>query len=141
MSLQLKFLGEKCISSQGFSLMEVMVALMIIGIVSTTFSSAVMQANSMLKLAEIKSEAQIAAQQVFDQIRLDDTTTMPTTESSDPAVNIVFGNKTYNVVVTYCSNLTYCPPTASNETRHLKVVVSYNSKEVYEVESVLTKLN
>ncbi len=141
MNLKQKFLGRNFNSASGFSLIEVLVALIIIGIVSATFSTSVMQANSMLRLGEIKSEAQIAAQQVFDQMRLENTTTMPSTVTSNAPINITFGARTYQVVVTYCSNMTYCPPTATSETRHLKVVVTYDSKEVYEVESVLTKLN
>ncbi len=136
-----KFVYSQGLKENAFSLIEILVALSILAFVLTAFHTSLTQASNSIKNAEIKSEAQIAAQQVLDVLRLANPSTLPRTRTSDPAENIIVGRTTYQVLVTYCSNLTYCPPTTTNDTRHVAVDVKYNNQLVYEVESVFTKLN
>ena len=89
---------------------------------------------------EKKSQGIYAAQKVLDELRAEDPSTFPSTNTSDSPVNVTVGERTYSVVVTYCSNSNFCPSTSSDDTRHLKAVVSFNNKQVYEIETVFTKL-
>lgn len=124
-----------------FSLLEMLVAISILAGVLSAFHGSLTQASNSIKNAEIKSEAQIAAQQVLDVLRLANPISLPGTTTIDATKNIVVGKTTYQVKVTYCKNLTYCPPATTPKTRHIAVDVNYNNKLVYEVESVFTKLN
>ncbi len=126
---------------QAFSLIEMLVSISILGFVLSAFHTSLTQASNSIKNAEIKSEAQIAGQQILDVVRLSNPATLPSSTTSTAAQNIVVGNTTYQVTVTYCRNLTYCPPTTTNDTRHVAVDVRYNNQLIFEVESVFTKLN
>lgn len=124
-----------------FSLLEMLVAISILAFVLTAFHSSLSHASTSIKNAEIKSEAQIAGQQVLDLIRLSNPAILPDTITSDAAENIIVGNTTYQVVATYCRNENYCPPITTNDTRHVAVDVYFNNELIFEVESVYTKLN
>ena len=120
----------------GFTLIEVMAALGLLAIViagmAPAFSSYLKQNYSV----EIGTGALEAAQVKLDQLRALDPAALPSSGAS-AAENINAGSRTYSVVTYYCQTAAYC---SSANTRHLRVEVSYRSRNVLGVETVYTKL-
>ncbi len=124
------------LKQRGFTLLEVMISLFIFSIVLTGMSRAFIQNIRANTSTQIRTEAIGAAQQVLDNVRLQDISALPTSGSSAPQ-SVVVGNHTYTVVIKYCLDVTMC---ALTSTRHLTVDVDYNSERVFETETVFTQL-
>jgi len=121
------------LDGRGFTLMEVLVAL---GILSTLMALVSLSFMTNLKSnlnTQLRYEAIQAAQDVLDEIRFLDISTLaaPMTE------NITIGTRTYAVAVTYCTNPDFC---ISDDIRHVSLSVSYKSKLLYATDTVYTKL-
>ena len=127
---------RSCFINSGFTLLEVLVALMIFGVIAASLTPMFATHAKFNSQAEIRSGAIAAAQEVLDNVRLQDPATLPLTGTSS-IQNVEAGDRTYQVTVSYCSNSAYCLTSAS---RHLKVDVSYRGQEMYEVETVYTQL-
>lgn len=125
----------------GMTIIEVLVAMVILGVVTAFYASSLALNTSYITDSEHKSEALLAAQEVLDDLRLVRTSTMPTTLTSSSSQNVTIGGTTYGVVVTYCAITTYCPPTASDGSRHILVTVTLAGKEIYAIETVFTEFN
>ena len=124
---------------KGFSLLEVLVSVSLLGVITSTFTAGTMMMTRMVTDAEAKSKGILAAQQVLDEMRILAPSELPSTHISDSPINVIVEGTTYSVLRTYCAVSTYCPPTSSAETRHIKITVSKDNEQVYEVETVFTE--
>lgn len=123
-------------SSKGFTLLESLVALGILGVTLMAMVPAfqmLMDANS---LSEERSNALAAAQEVMESLRHQDPASLPSSGSS-PVQAVSVGAHEYEVVTHYCRNTTYC----GSDSRHIVVEVSFAGKDVYAIETVFTRLH
>jgi prepilin-type N-terminal cleavage/methylation domain-containing protein len=122
--------------SDGFTLVEVLVTIALFGIVAMGLAGGfIMQIRSNTQSA-LRVQAIAAAQQVLDRLRTEDPSTFPATGSSAPE-NVTLDGKTFSVTVSYCQVTSFCIATT---TRHLRAVVSYKNRKVYEVDTVFSQL-
>lgn len=120
----------------GFTLLEVMIALFVFGLVLAGMAPAfVMQMRQNTENA-VRTGAIAAAQIALDDIRLNDITVLPMSGSAAP-VNVNVDGRDYSVVVRYCVTASYCNPTS---TRHLTVEVAYRDDTKYRTQTVYTQL-
>jgi prepilin-type N-terminal cleavage/methylation domain-containing protein len=120
------------LSQAGFTLLETLVALGILSIAMSMTVSCLffnLRSNTTMK---IRYEAIQAAQNVLDDIRFLDPSTLTGTRQED----IVISNRSYRVNVSYCRNPALC---ISTDSRHVTVEVSYKSQLVYETDTVFSK--
>lgn len=122
---------------EGFTLFEVLVSVALLAILMAVMAPAFLSQVRFNTLSEQRTEAMAAAQQVLDGLRRQDPSAMRTS-GSDPATNIIIGSRTYRVVASYCETSSYC---TSNNSRHIRIRVTRNGKELYDVQTVYTKLN
>lgn len=120
----------------GFSLVEVLVALGILGIVMAGVAPSFIFHMKTISRNELRSAGIAAAQQVLDEIRTLDPATLPTSGSDTPET-VVVNNKSFSVTTSYCQEPTFCLTT---RTRHLNILVTYQDEEIYEIETVYTQL-
>lgn len=121
--------------ARGFTLLEALVALAIMGIALAGLVpafQAFLDANS---ASEERSNAVAAAQQVMEMLRQQDPASLPSSGTS-AVETIQVGDHEYEVVATYCAQTTYC----SSAARHILLEVSFAGNAVYEVETVFTQL-
>ena len=123
-------------SSEGFTLLEVLVSMVIFAIASAAMAQSFLTHLTMNNRSERRSEAIASAQQVLDQIRTEDPTSLPVSGSVAP-VTVVMGPRTYTVTATYCGENTFC---TSNNIRHIGIQVAYRNTVIYEVETVYSQL-
>jgi len=120
---------------QGFTLIEVMASMTILLIVSAGVAPAFTNFMRFNTSSQLKTEAMAAASRKLDELRLQNPQDMPTSGSTNDLFTV--GNRDFDVETTFCERDTFC---STNNSRHLKVVISYDSKEVFEVETVYTML-
>ena len=123
-------------SQSGFTIVEVLVALMIMSIVIAFSTASFVFSSRSNHNAEIRSEASQAGQTVLDEIRRLPVEQMRTSGTETRNVNVNSARR-YSVQVNYCSNGTYC---SSNEVRQMSVTVTRNNETVYKTETVYTNL-
>lgn len=122
-------------SAAGFSLVETLVALAILGIALTgILPSFLSQAQTNSRCAE-RSGAVLAAQQMLESMRLTDPETMPDEGAAAPQL-LTIGGVEYEVVVRYCANEALCNPVS----RHITVDVNLRGRKIYDVETIYTQL-
>ena len=121
--------------SSGFTLMEILFALALFGLCSSALFPAFIEHIRFNNFSEVRSASYAAAQVVLDELRLQDPALMPESGTLDP-VAVPIGSRTFSVTVSYCEDETYC----AAETRHLTVRVAYRNEQIYEVETVYTRL-
>lgn len=121
---------------KAFTLLEVMVAMMILGLVAAGMAPVFINHLKTNTRAELKTESIAVAQQVLDELRSQDPTNFPMS-GSDAPILVDGGSRSYTVIVSYCKVTSYC---ASANTRHIEVAVRYMGSTIYEVETVYTKL-
>ena len=122
--------------AQGFTLVEMLVALLILGVLMGVVITAISSNTSLNSQTELRSQAVVAAQQVLDTARTRDPATMPTS-GSDAAVSVLVGGHPFSVTLSYCTNPTYCTGTA----RQLLAQASYAGRSLFSVETVFTSVN
>ena len=83
---------------------------------------------------EVKSAAIAAAQQVLDEMRLQDPTTLPSSGSTERTV--AYGSRQFTVRTSYCTLASYC----ATNIRQIRLGVSYLGKMRYQVDSVFCQL-
>lgn len=120
----------------GFTLLEVLVSMVIFSIASAAMAQSFLTHLTMNNRSERRSEAIASAQQVLDQIRTEDPTSLPASGSASP-VTVTMGPRTYTVTATYCGDNTFC---TSNNIRHIGIEVAYRNTVIYEVETVYSQL-
>lgn len=120
---------------EGFTLVEVLVALFIFGVVMASASVAFISNLRHNTEAEKKMGALAVAQQILDDKRVQDPTSLPSTGAV--TITSMPGMSTsYSASLTYCAKSQYC----SSASRHLLLEVFYNGDKVYETETVFTQL-
>jgi prepilin-type N-terminal cleavage/methylation domain-containing protein len=124
------------LSSKGFSILETLVSLAIFSIGTLAVAQAFTSQLAFNNRSELRSGAINAAQQVLDELRVIDPTTLPTSGTSTPQ-NIVIGGKTYVVTIAYCQATSHC---SSSTVRDLKVTVQHKNTTIYNVETVYAQL-
>lgn len=122
-------------SQQGFTLLEVLVAITLLSLVAAAMAPAFVGQLITNRRSEVRTEAMAVAQQVLDGMRSNDPSTLPST-GSDPVFQRDGGEKTFDVLVSYCVNPDFC----TARSRHITVSLSYMDQEVYEIETIFTRL-
>jgi len=123
-------------TQSGFSLMEVIISMALIAIISAGAIPAFLFQFQTVTRNELRSGAINAAQEMLDQVRVENPSSLPMSGSS-PVATINAGHRSFSVIVHYCLELDYC---AQSNTRHLTVDVSYRGQEIYSVETIFTQL-
>ena len=123
-------------NEKGFSLMEVVFSLGLLGIVTAGIAPSFIHHVKLITKNETRTRALSAAQTVLDEIRVSNPQDLPTSGSSTPQT-VVVGKNNFSVVTNYCIASEYC---TSINTRHLHLVVSHQGESIYELETVYTKL-
>ena len=128
--------SENFHSEVGFTLVEVIVALAIMGVViaaSTTSFMTHLRANYS---AEIVFEGEQATQSVIDDLRYVEVSSLPDSGTDAPRSISMNELRDFQVYVTYCPEEVYC---SSDMVRHLRVRADYRGEAVYETETVFTQ--
>jgi prepilin-type N-terminal cleavage/methylation domain-containing protein len=146
--------------SQGFSLIETVIALTTLGICLAYAMPLFLYAKINNSKSEIRTGALIVSQRVFDNIRSKSISTAPYTDGKNaPVVGInpvlqpvnitaptsdeklltkAMGRQ-YQTTVTYCEDLNTDPTVCTAQYRKFKVEVSYNGSKVYDLEGTFTE--
>ena len=123
-------------NEHGFTLLESLVAVAILGIVLAAIAPTFFTFMDVNTLTEERSGALAAAQETMEQLRQLDPTTLPDTGSS-PLQVVTVGQRDFEVLTHFCTANQFC----GDDSRHLLIEVSYGGRTVYSVESVFTALN
>ena len=121
---------------QGFTIIEVMVALGIFGVVSAMMATTMVQLQRTNYENEIRSGSYAAAQLVLDDLRSQNISNLPTS-GSGALQNVVISGRTYAVTPSYCVTASEC---TSVNIRGIRVSVSYKSQLKYLVNTVYARL-
>lgn len=122
--------GQK--NQSGFTLLETLVALTVVGIVMSMSVTTLMNNLHSNLRAQVRYEAIQAAQAVLDDLRFTAVDELVGSPESDVTVS----ERTYHVQVSYCRIASLC---TSDDSRHITVEVFYKSELVYETETVFSK--
>jgi prepilin-type N-terminal cleavage/methylation domain-containing protein len=123
------------VSEKGFSLVESLCALAILGIALIGVVPTFYVLVNVDTLSEQRSNAVAAAQQVMEGLRQASPSSLPSSGSSSPQM-VSVGQHDYEVTAHYCTNSTFC----STDMRHIVLEVSFGGRNVYIVETVYTRL-
>jgi type II secretion system protein I len=122
----------------GFTLVEALVSLVVLGIVAVAVMPAVVAQVDANTRNEIRTIAVGLVQERLEALRLGDPAALPTSGPGDmQAVDV--GPRRFQVRTYYCRDASYCPP-ASPTSRHLTVEIWFRGERVYDVETVYTQL-
>jgi prepilin-type N-terminal cleavage/methylation domain-containing protein len=119
----------------GFSLMEVLMSMVLLGVVGAGLAPGMLMNVKAITRNELRSESIAAAQQVLDDLRTEDPTTLPSTGDTEATASI--NGRTFDITTYYCLESTICD---SGNSRHLTVEVRYKNERIYGVETVFTQL-
>lgn len=129
-------------SEQGMTLVETIVALVIfliiLGFMIPLFAK---QRINTIK-NEIETGAVTVSQQIMDELRQTNITTLPNSGSTtalpsgESLTSISVMNKVYSATIFYCETAVNC----SSGARHIRVQVNYNGQTVYQVTTVYTQV-
>jgi prepilin-type N-terminal cleavage/methylation domain-containing protein len=122
-------------SQRGFSLVEVLLAVALVGTVILGVLPAFVVCKDTNTGNELRSGAAAAAQSVMEAYRREDPATLPTSGSS-PLQVITVGDRDYEVVTHFCVESVWC----DLQSRHLVVEVGFGTETILSIESVYTKL-
>ena len=122
-------------NSRGTSLIETVAALAILGIALAAAVPAFMIQLETNTFAEHHSGAVAAAQQVMEDLRFQDPSTLPSAGAAPPQT-IAAGSEVYTVIVRFCVQSSFC----DSNSRHVRVEVFHDGQQIYSVESVFTRL-
>lgn len=120
---------------RGISLVEVLCALVVIGIGAMAILPTFVVHRDSTERNEIRAGAMIAATTVMERLRLDDPAALPTSGAS-AAQQFDIDGRTYMVVTRYCPSPSLC----GTGSRQVVVEVSRDGDMVYELETVFTQL-
>jgi len=122
-------------NQQGFSLMEVIVSMALLGIISAGIVPGFLNYFATITTNDVRTGAVNAAQVRLDALRIANPADLPSSGSDSVDINV--GNYIFTVVTTYCLDASYCE---LNNTRHLHVDVNRNAETIYRVETIYTQL-
>jgi prepilin-type N-terminal cleavage/methylation domain-containing protein len=123
------------LNARGFSLIESLIGLALLAVVLVSLLPAFLTLMDANTFSEEHSAALAAGQRVMERLRLTDPGSLPSTGSSAVQVVVVDGRE-FEVLAHYCRVAEYC----SGETRHVTVVIRYGGHEVYDVDTVYTRM-
>lgn len=126
---------ENMKNSKGFSLMEVLISMSIFSIVAASTVPAFLNQLDHNTQMELRAQAYAAAQQVLDDYRVLEVSTIPDSGSASP-VTVNVAGRNFEATTSFCDQAALCSLT----TRHLTVAVQYQGEELYEVQTVYTQL-
>ena len=129
--------GLKNLKESGFSLLEVLIALLMFSIVILAASGAQNQYLRSNHEGQIKSEAAQVAQTVVDQLRQAEINTMRTSGSDSRRTIVMNSNRSYSVDVSYCTDSSLCP---TSNVRQISLQVLRDGEVIYKTETVFTDL-
>jgi prepilin-type N-terminal cleavage/methylation domain-containing protein len=122
-------------NEHGFSLLEVLLAVTLIGLIVIGVLPAMLACKDTNSLNEIRSGAAAAAQRVMEEHRRADPALLPTSGSS--AVEVVtVGDRDYEVISYFCLEPAWCDLVS----RHIVVEVGHGTETVVSIETVFTQL-
>ncbi|MFB9993201.1 prepilin-type N-terminal cleavage/methylation domain-containing protein [Deinococcus oregonensis] len=122
---------------QGFSLVELLVTMAILGIIIGVMLTAIASNTQLNSKTEQTAQATVAAQQVLDDTRTSDPSTLPLS-GADPVDIVNVGGRDYKVTLRYCvPTPNYC----SGNARQIQATVEYGGKPLFTVETVFTNVN
>lgn len=122
-------------SCRGFTLVESLVAMAIIGLIAVAIVPAFLTQLDSNARSEVRTGSIAAAQQILEDLRIPDPGTLPPAGAAGP-VAVVVGDHVFDVVVHYCLTESYC----DDASRHLKVEVFHKGRKTYDAETVYTQL-
>ncbi len=120
---------------KGFTLVEMLLALLIFGIVATSAAPAFISHLRYNTEAERRIGALTAAQRILDDRRVQDPTDLPSS-GTVTITNLVGLSNSYSAEITYCEKAQYC----SSASRHMLLQVFHEGNKIYETETVFTQL-
>jgi len=120
--------------NRGFSILEVLIAIVILAIALSAIIPVFANYLRINTVSEMRTQAVELAQQRLETLRLRDPARLPT-GGADTSDHVQDG-RTFTVKTLYCLDASVCNAT----TRHVTVRVERGGKELYEVETVFTKL-
>jgi prepilin-type N-terminal cleavage/methylation domain-containing protein len=151
-------IGKSQNSSQqsGFSLLESVIALTTLGVCLAYAMPLFLYAKVNNSKSEIRTGALIVAQRVFDSVRSQPITSLPTndgelspasgsTPTSNPRLLPISADTTamgreYQATIVYCqNNSTTVPRICGTNYRQFQVQVSYKGKNVYDLQGTYTQ--
>ena len=121
--------------TNGFSLIETLVALTITGIAIAIVSESLMVNLKVNRHAEVLFEGAQAAQTVIDDVRFKPIESIPNTGGEGPIRITSNTRRTFDVYLTYCSDEQYC---SSPTLRQFDVRVDYQGATIYRTQTVFT---
>ena len=122
-------------STQGFSLVEAIVAILILGVALAAIVPGFIFQAETTRNNELRTGGVAAAQQELDRLRRLDFATW---EDSGTSNTVDSGLREYQVTIVYCEDgLDLC----QTSVRHVRADVSYNGEEIHSVETVFTTLD
>lgn len=122
--------------NSGFSLLEVLVAIAIFALAASEMLPAFNNFTGRNSYSHVKVGALQAAEQVLDQLRSVDPSSLPSS-GNDGGQSVIVGNDTFVATTYYCAQASFC---SGLSTRHLKVDISKNDQSIIKIETVFTAL-
>jgi len=97
---------------QGMTLVELLVAILIIGIVLSFATSGLLSNAVLNNQSELKSAAAVAVRRVLDNTRAIDPSTLPGVGAPSDVESVTVNNRTFTVYTDYCVAPLYCTTNA-----------------------------
>ncbi|UWX64230.1 type IV pilus modification PilV family protein [Deinococcus rubellus] len=94
------------------SLIEVLVAILIIGIVLSFVTSGLLSNATLNNQNELRSAAAVAVRRVLDNTRAIDPSTLPGIGAASGVESVTVNNRTFTVYTDYCLQPLYCTTNA-----------------------------
>ena len=120
--------------NKGFTLIEVLVAITIFGIVIGSLASSSIGFTKWITTNEKRIGAIAAVQSKIEGFRDDDPSAMPT--SGTVSETVISAGKSYVLETTYCQTTAYCTVSA----RHITVVAKFNGTQLFKAQTVFSQL-
>jgi prepilin-type N-terminal cleavage/methylation domain-containing protein len=123
------------VNERGFSLLEVLLAVALVGIVIMGVVPAFITCKDVNARNEVRSGALAAAQRLMEEHRRVDPATLPSSGSSSIQLMSV-GKRDYEVVAHYCIASALC----DHQSRHITIEAGFGNETLLTIEAVFTKL-
>lgn len=122
------------ISKKGFTIIEVLIAISIFGIVMGSLASASIGFTNWITKSERKVGAIAVVQRAIESLRDDDPAAMPT--SGTVSETVASGGRSFVVETSYCQNAAYCTTSA----RHITVTAKFAGTAIFKSQTVFAQL-
>ncbi|MBB6098243.1 type IV pilus modification protein PilV [Deinobacterium chartae] len=118
--------------SQGFTLIEVLIALTVFGIAMMAIIPMFVSNMQMNSDSELRTQGAHLAQDYIEALRLKDPGALA---AETKTVNV--GSRTFRIESEYCTKSSLC----GSGSKHILVKVRHNNEIVFQTETVFTQLN